>query len=433
MPITPYDNTIFALSSAGGRAGVAVVRLSGATAIETAVRLAGRSLPPRLAVLCHIRDLQHREIDRALAIAFPAPRSFTGENAAELHVHGSAAVLSHLFATLADCGLVPAAPGEFTRRAVLNGKMSLAEAEALLDLINAEASTQKDYALARLGTGAGRAWLRWQQALVEELARREAALDFSEDAASQIVPHTGASALDTMAAEMEAALACDLRPLADGYRVAIVGRPNVGKSSLINALTRDETSIVSGEAGTTRDIVSMKIQLRGLPVLLSDTAGIHDGAAGVEQQGIEKARDAAARADLILSLTDAAGDYLPLAGVNVIKIRNKCDLPASGTPDNDARISCATGEGLEALADIVASRLARTLPPRESEALVNQRQRGHLAEAARLVRAAQAADCEDEIASENLRAALAQVNMLTGQDCSEAVFDAVFSQFCIGK
>jgi tRNA modification GTPase len=429
---------IFALSSGFGAAGVAVIRVSGS---DLRSGLLAHILPNAAAIkarYAHYAALHDpaagTRIDQALVLYFPAPRSFTGEDVVELHTHGSLAVKRHLFAVLQALGFRQAQPGEFTRRAVLNGKMSLVQAEALLTLVHAETRAQKDFALQQLHSQDYQLYYAWQRTLLTEIALLEARLDFTEDTADQLAGPIDLRNLQDLCATLGSFLAANnnLQVLNDGYKIAIIGAPNVGKSSLLNALSRADTALVSDLAGTTRDVVSVTLDLQGVPVVLSDTAGLRHGGDELELLGQAKARHAAHTADLVLYLTDAHTSMPDLLTTGPrLLVLNKLDL---GDDDRafDVKISCRTGAGMPQLISLLTAAVTGALPDLNAKLLMNQRQRTWLTQAhAHLTQAL--TEPAAELMIQQLRSALTALSSITGSQLNDAVFDEIFARFCIGK
>jgi tRNA modification GTPase len=398
-------------------------------------------------VLLHPQD--GRPLDRGLVLWFPGPRSFTGEDVAELLLHGGRAVVAAVLeaiGTIPDCRM--AEPGEFVRRAFDNGKLDLAEAEGLADLIDAETEAQRRQAL-RQATGALSAVVEsWRATLIDAVALVEAAIDFSDEAD---VGRTSFAQAQSIISGLEAAIGHHLDDanrgeiLRDGFRVALAGPPNVGKSSLLNALAMRPAAIVSEEAGTTRDVIEVRLDLAGYPVILSDTAGLRQTEMHIEQEGIRRTLETARAADLILWLIDPGApqvqlpdDLRPLAD-RVLLVLNKADLitegPPPALPDDSVLISATTGQGLgdltARLAAIAKDRLDDTGLP---AALTNTRQRALVAEAYGHLGVFLAGNPnETELRAEDLRRSAHALGRLTGRVDVEEVLDRVFSRFCIGK
>lgn len=422
------NDTIFALSSGSPPAALAVVRISGPSAEAALEALAGKLPPPRVAALADLR-WRDEPLDRALVLRFPAPHSATGEDVAELHLHGGRAVVAAVLEALAEQdGLKPAEPGEFTRRAFENGRIDLAEAEGLADLLGAETQSQRRAALALAGGALSRQVEAWRQRLLALAAALEAALDFSDEGeVGEAWPPGWAGHVESLAAEMGAMLA---RPpaerLRDGLRVVIAGPPNAGKSSLLNILAEREAAITSAVPGTTRDVIEAPTAIAGLPFVLTDTAGLRRSGDEVEAIGIERGRASLAAADLVLWL--GAAEEAPDRARTIV-VQSKCDLPGPAG-QADVRVSAVTGEGMADLVSMMTAR-ARTLLPAQNELAVNARQREAIANAATHLREAKAVDML--IAAEGLRQARLELDRVTGRAGVEDLLDTLFGRFCIGK
>jgi tRNA modification GTPase len=437
----PSQDTIFALSSGRGRAGVAVVRLSGPAAAGAVQALTGAERPkPRLASLRKFSGSDGTLIDEGLVLWFPEPGSFTGEDVAEFHVHGGRAVVEALLAALdALPGLRPAEAGEFTRRAVENGKFDLTQAEALADLINAETEAQRRQAVIQYGGALAALYEDWRTRLIRAAAWAEAAIDFSEE---EIPPDAMTSAKAQVAeilGEIRTHLNDDRRGeiLRDGFYLTVIGPPNSGKSSLINALARRDVAIVSDIPGTTRDVVEVHLDLGGYPVIVADTAGLRASADAIESEGVRRALARAEAADAVLLLLDASAED-PLAGLPEgalqsasLTVWNKIDLPH---PARDGlSMSVKTGQGLDTLLGALAELVRTTTSSGDaSPPLTRQRHRRALTEAADSLARCLAAGAPELIAEE-LRLALRALGRITGRVDIEDLLDVVFRDFCIGK
>ncbi len=453
-PVTAPE-TLFALSSAPGRAGVAVFRISGPAAGAALCALTDRHAPPppRRAARARFRDPETGEsLDDGLALWFPGPASFTGEDMAELHGHGGRATVAALLAALERLpGLAPAEPGAFTRRAFEAGKLDLTAVEGLADLIDAETTAQRRQALRQMDGALARLSDGWRDRLIRALAHLEATIDFSdEDLPDALLPDLLAEA-GALADEITAHLEAPPRGerLRDGVQVAVLGPPNAGKSSLVNALARRDAAIVSAVAGTTRDVIEVHLDLDGIPVVLADTAGLRESADVIEQEGVRRARVRAEAADIRLLLLDgAAADACHDAAVaalaadaDALVVLNKCDLLPVGAPRSslpDGRVpmplSLATGVGLEELLACLSARVqaqveagAGAPPP-----LTRVRHRHAMAETRDALRRARDAPLP-ELVAEDLRLATRALGRLTGRVDVEDLLDVVFSDFCIGK
>jgi len=428
--------TIYALSTAPGRAGVAVLRVSGAHAVPALEALTGAGVPPpRAATLRRFIDPETgAALDRGLAIFFPAPASFTGEDVVELHLHGGRAVIAGVLAALARLpGLRAAAPGEFTRRAFENGKLDLTEVEGLADLIDAETQAQRKQALRQMEGALGKLYEGWRARLVRLLAHAEAEIDFPDeevpgDLIAKLGPEIGGLQSE-IAAHLDDGRRGEL--LRDGIEVAIVGPPNVGKSSLLNRLAGREAAIVSDEAGTTRDVLEVRLDIGGVPVTLADTAGLREAVGTVEREGVRRALALAEKADLRLVVAAPdAGDFA-LARDGDIRVLNKIDLGAEAPP-GVIGVSAATGAGLEALEAALRHRVGSAWQASEQPVITRARHREGLGEcAAALTRAGQGSDAD--LVAEDLRLAARALGRITGRVDVEELLDVIFRDFCIGK
>lgn len=442
--------TIYALSTAPGRAGVALVRVSGPRAGTVLNVMAAPRPKPRMAGARTIVHPQSGQaLDRGIVVWFPGPRSFTGEDVAELLVHGGRAVVAAVLAAVAAIpGCRPAEPGEFVRRAFEAGKVDLAEVEGLADLIDAETDAQRRQAL-RQATGELSALVEsWRDSLLDATALVESAIDFTDEADVGVQTFAeGRAIVAGLAAAIRHHLDDGHRGeiLRDGFRVALAGPPNVGKSSLLNALARRPAAIVSDEAGTTRDVIEVRLDLGGFPVLVSDTAGLRQTEMRIEQEGIRRTLQTAREADLILWLVDPHApqvqlpdDLKPFADRTLV-ILNKADLLADGLPpalpDDSVLISAETGVGLPELTARLAAIAEERLDDRGRQpALTNARQRALVAEAVRHLEAFLEGDPNaTELRAEDLRQAAGALGRLTGRVDVEEVLDRIFSRFCIGK
>ncbi len=435
-----HEDTIFALASGGGRTAVAVLRISGEKSGALLDALCGRRPPPRRASLRRVRDASGETLDQALALWLPGPGTYTGEDSAELHLHGGPAVIEAVAEALIATGARPAEAGEFTRRAFFNGRMDLTAAEAVADLVEAESAEQRRQALRQMEGALGALYEDWSQRLMRVLAQQEALIDFPDEDLPADVARLLATEMATLAAEIAAHLNDNRRGerTREGLRIAIIGPPNVGKSSLINRLLARDVAIVSDLPGTTRDALEARLVLGGMVMTVIDTAGLRETEDRIEAEGVRRARARAAEADIVLAMHDASqpeavldAAAMPRAG-EVIVVANKLDL-ASGRDIGDAiGVSALTGQGLERLSDalIAAGRrlTARTGPP----PLTRPRHRAALETAlAALTRAM--AEPSEELRGEELRIALRMIGRVTGRWGVEEILGEIFSRFCIGK
>jgi tRNA modification GTPase len=422
-------DTIFALSSGQPPAAIGVIRISGPEARGALEVLAGRVTEARRAALVELRA-QGATLDTALALRFEGPHSATGEDLVELHVHGGRAVVAAVLAALSQLpGLRAAEPGEFTRRAFLNGRLDLAEAEGLADLLAAETESQRRAAIQLAGGALSRLVGGWTQRLLRLAAAVEAQLDFSDEGdVDSSLPPEWHEERERLAGEIDALLA---RPpaerLRDGVRVVIAGPPNSGKSTLLNALAEREAAITSEIAGTTRDLIEVPVAIAGVPLLLIDSAGLRESGDRIEAIGVGRAAAAIAAADLVLWLDDAAAAP-DRAGV--IRLHTKSDLGAP-PPSGALPVSAQTGEGMGALIERLLAE-ARTLLPPEGEVAINARQRAALAEV--LNQLGDAGREQDLVlVAEALRLARSAFDRITGRAGVEDMLDTLFGRFCIGK
>ena len=431
------NSTIFALASAPGRAGVAMVRLSGPDARAMACVLGGPLPPPRQAVL---RRLVHggAEIDHALLLWFAAPHSFTGEDVAEFHVHGGRAVREALFSALLTLGARPAEPGEFSRRAVENGKLDLTQAEAIADLVDAETPAQLRQALRQHDGVLSDLYEAWRAALIVALGRAEATIDFSDDG----VDDTELSAARAAAQEISEQIQRHMddagrgESLREGLRLTILGPPNAGKSSLLNALARRDVAIVSDTPGTTRDVVEARLNLGGYLLQVADTAGVRETRDAIEAAGVRRALSHAAGGMILLLLDGSLAD--PRAGLPAdlpqpdLVVCNKSDL---GAGREGISISLKTGEGLSMLQQLLQQKVQQKLENCDDAPLLTRpRHRHALTEAlAHLLHGQNAPVDQPELLAEDLRLAMRAIGRIAGRVDVEELLDFVFRDFCIGK
>lgn len=446
-------DTIYALSTARGRAGIAVVRVSGPQAGAALTALAGRLPAPRYARLARLRDpADGSEVDHALVLWFPGPNSETGEDMAEFHLHGGPAVIAGTLEALGRVpGLRPAQAGEFVRRSFDNGKLDLSAVEGLADLIAAETAAQRRQALRQVAGGLAARVEAWRTRLVRAMAHLEAGIDFADEAVPDDLETGVRAEILALQAELAAALEDGGRGerLRTGLNVAIIGPPNAGKSSILNALARRDVAIVSAQAGTTRDVIEVQLDLGGYPVTLADTAGLRalaaeGGQEDIEAEGMRRAARRAAEADLTLAVFDLreARDLDPTVlrhlTTDSLIVLNKIDL---GCPARAPRadgipvlsVSAKTGQGLDALVARLTAFAAQSLEaPGETAAMTRARHREAVTAAAdALGRAAGAG--EVALMAEDLRLAARALGRITGRVDVEDLLDVIFRDFCIGK
>ncbi|MAU52151.1 MAG: tRNA uridine-5-carboxymethylaminomethyl(34) synthesis GTPase MnmE [Roseovarius sp.] len=426
-------DTIYALSTASGRAGVAVIRVSGPDVPDAARVLFGDLPAPRRAALRVLRDDAAERIDEALVLFFPEGASYTGEPVLELQVHGSPAVIAALLRVLGDIpGLRPAEPGEFTRRALGNGRLDLTQVEALADLLESETESQRRQAMRVFSGALGRQCDRWRQALLRAAALLEVTIDFAdEEVPVDVTPEVRALLCEVRhGIETELAGVRAAERVRAGFEVAIVGAPNVGKSTLLNRLAGREAAITSDHAGTTRDVIEVRMDLEGLPVTILDTAGLRESDDAVESIGIARAKERAATADLRVFLRDGDESFDELVQPDDIFVRAKADLHP-GEPG----VSGLTGEGIDRLISLIVDRLAT----RAQGAGLAIRVRHESAMRSALLalkgaeRRLEEGDRATDLAAEELRAAIRGLDSLVGRIDVEAVLGEIFSSFCLGK
>ena len=424
-------NTIFALASAQGRAGVSVIRLSGPDAKKVVAKFVSNLPKDRVAGLRILTDGTGEPLDHALVLCFDGPRSFTGEDVVELHLHGSIAVIQSVLRVLGDSGLARLAePGEFTRRALENGRMDLAQVEGLADLIESETETQRKQAL-RVVTGhLGALVEQWRSSLIRAAALIEATIDFvDEDVPVDVTPEVRELLIGVKSDLIsEIAGSKVAERIRVGFEVAIVGAPNAGKSTLLNAMAGRDAAITSDIAGTTRDVIEVRMDLMGLPVTILDTAGLRDGQDEIEVIGINRALERARNADLRVFL---AGDneVLPLAQQpDDIRVTPKADITGSG-------VSGITGQGVSEL----LNNIQRVLEQRSSQAGLATHERHRIAMQSTLTVLDVVLPLVDlgpehyDIAAEELRSAIRSLEALVGRIDVENLLDEIFSSFCLGK
>lgn len=423
------SDTIFALSSGALPAGIAVIRISGPQADTALVALAGSVPEPRRLSLRSLKDEHGGLVDEALVVRFEAPHTVTGETLVELHCHGGRAVVNRLLVLLgAMPGLREADPGEFTRRALMNQRLDLTEAEGLADLLSAETEWQRRSAQATAGGALSRQIASWRERLVLLAAEAEASIDYVDEDETELElgPLVGAAA--ALQSEWRDHLSQPRAELLqDGLKVVLAGPPNAGKSSLFNALVGSEKAIVTPIPGTTRDLIEARVDLDGIPLTFVDTAGLRGSADEVEQIGVARAEEAQRGADILLwlGIPEDAPDH-----GSVIKVASRSDEDPGRAIGGAIATSVVTGEGLDAVRQAIIRRAAELLPPPDKAAL-NRRQAQALAAAAEALSLVTPGD--SLITAEALRQALSCLDQLTGRQSTEDVLDALFGRFCLGK
>ena len=430
-------DTVVALSSGAGRAGVAVIRISGHRVRFILETICGEIPPPRLAALRRIRDALGEPIDTGLVLFFPAPQSFTGEDVAELQLHGSRAILAATLARLTSLpGVRLAEPGEFTRRAFEAGKLDLAAVEGLADLIDSETEWQRKQALRQMEGALGEMATGWRDALIQAMALVEADLDFSDegDVSGPLLEQV-LGLVRGVRDELGRALGSFAvgERVRDGFVVVLAGPPNAGKSSLLNALARRDVAIVSPVAGTTRDSLEVRLDLGGIPVVLIDTAGLRETTDEVEAEGVRRARRHIARSDLTLLLRPVDSEPFQNESMpELIRLATKADLAGQVLP-GELAVSATTGAGIDALLSEIQTRLlaSGTVEP---ALLTRERHRVAVTDAkAALDRALVAGSEQAELVAEDIRTGVRSLERLIGRIGVEDVLDQLFSGFCIGK
>jgi tRNA modification GTPase len=439
------SDTIYALASGAGRAGVAVFRLSGPRAGEVLAALSGREPPPPR-VATRVRLAHTAEpIDDGLALWFPAPASFTGEDVAELHLHGGRAVAAALAEALAALGVRPAEPGEFSRRAFLAGKMDLTRAEAIADLVDAETAAQRRQALRQMDGALARLVESWRAGLVHVLAHLEAVIDFADEGVPEDLAAQVAAQVAALAADLGAHLHDNRRGerLRDGIHIVIVGAPNAGKSSLLNRLAGRDAAIVSATAGTTRDVIEVHLDLGGWPVVVADTAGLREAGGDIEAEGVRRAVARAGAANLRLAVFDATrlplldAATLEMVDAATLVVLNKSDAAAGPLPEQVAGrpvsvVSALSGQGLDQLVERLGREVADRFAAGEAPVLTRARHRAAVEECLLALRRFDPAG-GIELAAEDLRLAARALGRITGRIGVEELLDAIFREFCIGK
>jgi tRNA modification GTPase len=436
------SETIYAQATIAGKSGVAVIRISGAKSFDALKNLTKKDLPDmRYMVFGKLYNKQDEIIDHAMYVCFKAPHSFTGEDVVELHVHGSRAVINAVMQNLSEMqDLRMAEAGEFAKRSFLNGKMDLTQAEGLADLIDAETEIQAKQALRQMGGQLEKLYDGWRHSIVENLAFTEAFIDFPEEEIPQDIIQEINNKINEVKSQISAHLSDNNigEKIRDGIKIAIIGAPNVGKSSLLNCLAKRDVAIVSNIAGTTRDIVEVHLNIKGIQVIIADTAGLRESQDLIEKEGIIRAKDRAKESDLILALFDAS--MLPemdletknLVTDNSIVIFNKIDKATDIMPNNSIGISVKENINIDNLivriSDFVSSIISDSSDP------VITRERYRIALSNSLIALNEFSLAKPiELAAEDLRHAAFHIGTITGHVDVESLLGIIFSNFCIGK
>lgn len=434
------NGTIFAPATASGKAGVAVIRVSGPQALEAVKKMTAIKTPvPRKAMFSEIHTPDGTAVDNGLVLYFPCPNSFTGEDVVEFQTHGGRAIISAVLSGLAQIdGFRPAGRGEFTRRAVENGKMDLTAAEGLADLVDAETEQQRKQALRQMGGALAKIYEDWHDRLLHVLAWMEAYIDFPEEEIPEDVSADVRGKIASLMSEIQVHLNDGRRgeKLRDGFQIAIIGAPNAGKSSLMNRLAQRDVAIVSSAAGTTRDIIEVRLDINGYPVIVADTAGLRDTDEEIEAEGVRRAKARAEEADLVLWLSDALKgknntETEKIDSEKIFRIMNKADQTE---PQNDGNIwiSAKTGQGIDVLLDRIGRFVEEKMALREEPSLTRLRHRKALEECLQCLNSSLKAP-EIELMTEDLRMAMRSLGKITGQVQVEELLDVIFKDFCIGK
>ncbi len=433
------SDTIFAPATAAGRAAVAVVRLSGPRS-EHAVRTLAGSLPkPRRATVRPMWSAAGVEIDQALVLWFPGPASYTGEDCAEFHLHGGPAVVGAVVEALLAIGLRLAEPGEFTRRAFENGKLDLAQAEGVADLIDAETEAQRRQAMEQLGGRLSAIQARWREALTQALAMFEAAVDFPDEEVPADVAQRARPLIEALVDDLDAAAADAERGtrVREGFRIALLGAPNAGKSTLLNALADRDAAIVTATPGTTRDVIEVPLVLGGYKVILADTAGIRPTGDEIEAEGVRRAEAWGQAADLRVWLVDGYGEEQPVMPASLrlgdLILLTKRDLGEGHPGLPGSPFTARSPNDVAWVKGLLTEAVVEALSGSEQPAATRQRHRELLTEAAERLRSALSHDDALELAAEDVRLAARALDRIAGRIDPEQVLGRIFSTFCIGK
>ena len=443
-------DTIFALATGPGRAAVAVLRVSGPSARQMLGRMCARQPKPREAALRNILDGNGEVIDQGLVLWFPAPKSFTGEDVFELQLHGGRAIISKVVDTLNGLGARPAEAGEFTRRAFEAGRLELTQAEAVADLVDAETEAQRRQAIRQLDGELGARSERWRAMLIDVLAHLSAQIDFPDEDLPDQVGDYARSIIATLASELREALG-DFRGerIRDGVKIALIGAPNAGKSSLFNALVGRDAAIVTSVAGTTRDVIEAPILINGYKVILADMAGVREADNLIEAEGVKRAHQWASAADLRLLAVDRlqGDDHASLAAALTrsgdVLVLTKSDLSAeySGSWVDFAKSTClhvvstssVTDGGVDSLTSFLTNWLTENLGATDVPAITRSRHRAQITDALGCLDRSLSCSLQGEVMIEDVSCAARALGAISGRVSPEDILDKVFSSFCIGK
>ncbi|MDF3024194.1 MAG: tRNA uridine-5-carboxymethylaminomethyl(34) synthesis GTPase MnmE [Alphaproteobacteria bacterium] len=434
-------DTIFALSTGSYRSAIAVIRVSGPKAVETfQLFTAKKNFIPRQGMVLTLTDPVTRSVldFRALVLVYPGPASFTGEDTVEFNVHGGRAVIEGILRSLSQIPACrPAEPGEFTKRAFQNGKLDLTEAEAIADLIDAETEMQKAQAIGQAHGVLFQLYSAWAETLSTVLAYQEADIEFPEDDLPGGLTLAQKPQIEKLRSDIREHLDDNRRGerLRNGIRIAIIGAPNAGKSSLMNALARRDVAIVSEEAGTTRDVIEVHLDLGGYPVILADTAGLRETENRIEAEGIRRAENAARDADLKIALFDGTlpekdAETMKLVDENTVVVFTKADIAKKQIPE--IQVSSSTGEGIDTLLKQISAAIGIAFKSKPGPVLTRERHRTALLDTASALDRCLATQAP-ELAAEDLRLALRALGTITGRVHVEDLLDKIFRDFCIGK
>jgi tRNA modification GTPase len=439
-----FKDTIFALSTVVGKSGVAVVRISGERALKVlddlGVKL--KILPNEFKLAKLYNPVSSEILDQAIILYFQAPHSFTGEDIVELHLHGSVAVVKDVIAALNSLNYLKLAePGEFSKRAFFNGKMDLTQAEGLVQLIEAETTVQRQVAFRQFSGELETLYDNWRNSLISLLAKVEALIDFPEDDIPQSIVSEVEAGVHNLKTEIEnhLATAASGEVIARGIKVAIIGAPNVGKSSLLNLLAKRDVAIVADIAGTTRDVIEVKIDLKGFPVILHDTAGLRETTDTIELEGVRRAQKASEESDINIYIIDASTrdreQLLPqVFDKPHLILLNKTDLLTSPypSPENYFRVSVKKGLGIDNFLQALLQLVEETYTPAADPIITQERYRKLLNECLHYINNFKIAS-QLEVSAEYLRLAASCIGAITGKIEVDEILDEIFSSFCIGK